>query len=619
MVSYGLWDSPITAEFLAEAGLVIEPNFAFANDFIYFVERRPSSAVEILLSFNLRDSSQIVLNPDSMGVRSSVHEYGGVAFCLVKDSVAFVEAKSQGIHLCKGGEVQQIFAEDNTRFGDLQFCDKLNKLVAVAEIHGDFVKNELWFVGLDGRAEVAMSGADFYASPCFNGDGTKLCWLQWDLPDMAWDSARLWQGDIIDGKLQNAKVIKGGGSESCFQPEYDSSGNLFFICDNEFGFWQLHCLTADGMMRQFPLQDDSAWVECGLPLWQLGMRSYDFIDDDRIILSGTKKGEWFLYLLKISTGEWVKLQNDYCKFSGLKSYRGKVYFLGAKKSEPPSLVELDIHKNHYRILKSTAEKVLDRKYISCGEAMQFGEAFGFYYAPQNGDYVASDELPPLIMRCHGGPTAATDASFNGKIQFWTSRGFAVCDLNYRGSTGLGREFRESLYGQWGIYDTQDCLAAAKHLIAEGLADPKRMIISGSSAGGFSVLCALAFTDGFTAGCSAYGIGDLTALASDTHKFESRYLDRLIAPYPEEAATYKNRSPLFWADNITCPVLFLQGSEDKVVPPNQMFDMLQALQKNNIPCEHVLFDGEGHGFRKPENIITAYNTELNFYRKIFGLE
>jgi dipeptidyl aminopeptidase/acylaminoacyl peptidase len=442
---------------------------------------------------------------------------------------------------------------------------------------------------------------------------------------MPWDGTELWVAELDDrGMIKSKRKIAGGVSESIFQPEWSKSGLLYYIGDVT-GWWNPYVLhPAD--TNSAPWQILKMEKEFGLPHWVFGMSTYALKDDGTIIGGYCDKGKWKLCKIEVDfAAKKSSLKDIDVPFGDLDYFALDGDSLACCASSPEtmsSVVEIDTKTGAYKIIRKSNELEVDKKYISVAEVAEFPTADGqtayaLVYKPSNADFRAPDgELPPLLVESHGGPTSATGSSLNLHIQYWTSRGFVVADVNYRGSTGYGREYRDKLKLQWGIADVQDCENAARYLASKGVVDPKRMAITGGSAGGYTTLCALTFGDVFHAGASHYGIGDVSALAADTHKFEARYLDTLIGPYPKEKAIYDERSPLNYTDKLTCPVIFFQGLEDKAVPPSQAESMVAALRKKKLPVAYITYPGEQHGFRQAENIKRTLEAEFYFYSRIF---
>jgi dipeptidyl aminopeptidase/acylaminoacyl peptidase len=475
--------------------------------------------------------------------------------------------------------------------------------------------------------QVLASGSDFYASPRLSPDRSQLAWLTWNHPNMPWDGTQLWITEIKDdGSLGKAACVAGGVDESIFQPEWSPDGVLYFVSDRT-GWWNLYRwhprLDQEGSGEVEPLCETAA--EFGLPQWVFGMSTYGFESANRIICTYTQQGNWQLASLDLQTKQLEVIETPYTDISSVKVASGQAVFIAGSATELTAIVQMDLATGQIEVLRQSSELEVDVGYLSTPQAIAFPTennltAYAFFYPPQNQDYTApTGEKPPLVVKSHGGPTAATSSAFNLRIQYWTSRGFAVLDVNYGGSTGYGRDYRQRLNDQWGIVDVDDCVNGAKYLVQQGLVDGERLAIAGGSAGGYTTLCALTFRDVFKAGASYYGVSDLEALATDTHKFEARYLDGLIGPYPERKDLYEARSPIHFTAQLSCPVIFFQGLEDKIVPPNQAQMMVEALKAKGLPVAYVAYEGEQHGFRRAENIKRTLDGEFYFYSRVFGFE
>jgi dipeptidyl aminopeptidase/acylaminoacyl peptidase len=438
---------------------------------------------------------------------------------------------------------------------------------------------------------------------------------------MPWDGTELWVADIAsDGSLSNSARVAGGIEESIFQPAWSADGTLHFVSDRT-GWWNIYALVGDKIVALTDME-----AEFGSPQWIFGLSRYAFLSKGRIACSYASKGLDHLAILDTHLRELRVLDSPYTTIGDVRSDgQDMLFFVGASASVAPEVVVTDLGENRRRVLKRSLDVDIAPGYISSPEPVEFPTSgdrtsHALFYRPKNKDCVArADERPPLLVLSHGGPTGASNSSLKLGIQYWTSRGFAVVDVNYGGSTGYGRPYRERLKGQWGIVDMDDCINAARYLASRGDVDINRMAIRGGSAGGYTTLCALVFTDVFKAGASHFGVADLAALVKDTHKFESRYLDKLIGPYPEAAEIYRQRSPLYFADRLSCPVILFQGLDDKVVPPSQAEVMIDALRAKGLPVAYVAFEGEGHGFRKAANIKRTAEAELSFYAIVFGFQ
>jgi len=469
-----------------------------------------------------------------------------------------------------------------------------------------------------GPQQILVSGSDFYAAPRISPDGRFLAWLSWNHPNMPWDRTELWLAEIApDGSLGNSQQLAGGVSESILQPEWSGDGRLYFVSDRS-NWWNLYRWSGQACETLCPME-----AEFGSPLWVFGLSNYAFDTVDRLICTYSQEGVSYLASLDTRSRQLNPISLPYTEIAGLQAHDGRVVFQASSATEPAAIVQLTLASGQLEVLRRASSFPLDPDNFSVPQAIKFPtehglNAYGFFYQPTNKNYTApAHQRPPLLVKSHGGPTAATSTAFNLKIQYWTSRGFAVLDVNYGGSTGYGREYRDRLKGQWGIVDVDDCVNGARYLVASDLVDGDRLVIAGGSAGGFTTLSALTFRDVFKAGASYYGVSDLEALATDTHKFEARYLDSLIGPYPERKDLYVERSPIHFSDRLNCPVIFFQGDQDQIVPPNQAEMMVNALRQKGLPVAYVLYEGEQHGFRKAENIKRTLDGEFYFYAQVFG--
>jgi dipeptidyl aminopeptidase/acylaminoacyl peptidase len=463
-----------------------------------------------------------------------------------------------------------------------------------------------------------VAGNDFYSSPRLSPDGSRLAWLTWNHPAMPWDGTELWVGELSpDGSVNQARAIAGGPAESIFQPEWSPGGTLYFTSDRT-GWWNLYRWTKNRVEAVCPME-----AEFGQPQWVFGGSLYAFDSESKIICSYSKSGRSYLAQIDTTTGVLALLELAYSAISRVQTAVGRAVLIAASATEPTCVVEVNLATRALKVLRRSRQVELAPGCFSTPRPLEFptenGEtAHAIFYSPQNRDYVGREnEKPPLLVMSHGGPTSAASTSLQYSVQYWTSRGLAVLDVNYRGSSGYGRAYRELLKGGWGIVDVDDCVNGARYLAETGQVDGNRLAIRGGSAGGYTTLCALTFRDTFKAGASHYGISDLEALAKDTHKFESRYLDGLIGPYPERRDLYIERSPIHFTELLACPMILFQGLEDKVVPPNQAEMMVEAVRAKGLPVAYLTFDGEQHGFRKAENIKRVLEAELYFYSRIFG--
>ncbi|HET6656099.1 MAG TPA: S9 family peptidase [Gammaproteobacteria bacterium] len=620
---YGSWRSPINADLIcAQGDRLAEPRFA--DGALYWIEGRPAEAGRSVLVRREPDGAIRDLTPAPYSVRSRVHEYGGGAVTIADGVIYFVNGADQRIyHHIAGATPKPLTADTDCRYADLVYDRARHRLLAVAEDHADPARppdNRLAAIDCDSGAVATLaSGADFYSSPRVSPDGTRLAWLSWNHPQMPWNGTELWLADM-DGNGQPAapRQVAGGEDESIFQPEFSPAGVLHFVSDRT-DWWNLYRLNGDSAE---PLADRSA--EFGRPQWQFNMCTYGFADADTVVACYTQDGVW--HVAEIDADRRFRvLRLPYTTIEHLDAVDGQAVLLAASPRTAASIVLLDCNTGIATPARATDGAADVEAYLSIAQPLTFATSDGatshaLYYPPHNPDHVAArDERPPLLVKCHGGPTAAADSSLDLKIQYWTSRGFAVLDVNYRGSTGYGRPYRRQLEGQWGIVDVTDCLDGARHLVDTGRADRARLAIRGSSAGGYTVLAALTFNDLFTAGTSYYGISDLETAMTDTHKFESRYGDRLIGPWPAARETYHRRSPARHAARVNCPVIFFQGLKDRVVPPSQMERMATSLAARGVPVAALTFADEAHGFRAAAAIRATLEAELSFYGRVFGFK
>ncbi len=621
VASFGSWRSPISSDLIVR-GVVGLAEVMLDGSAVYWLESRPGEGGRNVVVLRTPKGCTEDVTPQPFNARTRVHEYGGGDFAVHEGTVYFSNFADQRIYRrAPDSEPEPLTRENGRRYADMVIDQ--DRLIAVREDHTrPEPVNEIVAIDLEnGEESVLASGNEFYSSPRLSPDGRRLAWLTWNHPNMPWDGTELWVCDLgADGSPENTERVAGGRDESIFQPEFSPEGVLHFASDRT-GWWNLY---REG--RTVPLCEREA--EFGLPQWVFGMSTYAFVSPGRIVCSYTERGSSRLATLDTETGELEPIEMPYTSIASVRAggaADGGVVFLGSSPTEPACVVRLDLSSGHHEVLRRSGDLEIDPGYLSVPEPVEFptendNTAYAFFYPPKNMDYVAPEgELPPLLVMSHGGPTAATTTALDPEIQYWTSRGIAVLDVNYGGSTGYGREYRRRLDGRWGVVDVEDCANGATYLAERGIVDGGRLMITGGSAGGYTTLCALTFTDTFAAGASHFGVSDVEVLARETHKFESRYLDRLIGPYPERADLYRERSPIHFTERLSCPVIFFQGLEDEVVPPNQAETMFAALRKKGLPVSYVPFEGEQHGFRRAENIRRALDGELYFYSRVFGFE
>jgi dipeptidyl aminopeptidase/acylaminoacyl peptidase len=623
---FGSWQSPITADQVVSASVRLS-QLAFDGDDLYWVEQRPAERGRNVIVRRTPDGQITDVNPAPYNARTRAHEYGGGAYTVSAGIVYFSNYDDQRLLRTGANGVQP--PQPLTPGQDLRYAEGTvdrgrQRLYLIREDHtrGAEAVNTLVSIDLEGDEErggvVLSSGGDFFSSPRLSPDGAHLAWLTWNHPNMPWDGCELWVGELgTGGDVRFAQRVAGGRDESIFQPEWSPDGVLHFVSDRT-GWWNLYRLR-DGRVE--PLCPMAA--EFGLPQWVFGLSTYAFESAAQIICAYGDRGESHLARLHTTTGRLETITTAFTDIEQLRVMNGHAAFIAGSPDEPPSVVWLDLLTGAQTVLRRSSHAVVEAGYLSRPQPIEFPTEHGlsahaFYYPPANRDFAApAGEIPPLLVKAHGGPTGSTSPVLNLGIQFWTSRGFAVLDVNYGGSTGYGREYRRRLNGQWGVVDVDDVVNGARFLVKQRLADPDRLCIDGGSAGGYTTLCALTFRDTFKAGASYYGVSDMEALARDTHKFESRYCDNMIGPYPQRRDIYIARSPIHFVERMATPLILFQGMEDKVVPPSQARLMFEAVRRKGLPVAYIAFEGEQHGFRQERNIRRSLEAESYFYSKVFG--
>ncbi|KAK3595972.1 hypothetical protein CHS0354_032487 [Potamilus streckersoni] len=638
--SYGTWKSPISSQLVSESSVnfqEVRTDLNSANaDTVYWTELRYDEGGRyVVCSQKSGEPKFQSLTPAGFNARTRVHEYGGGATMVYDGAVYFSNFADQRMYVQSSTmEAPEPVTEEGTfhRFADAEFHPKTGRIYCVREDHSLVEKgqdkepqNTIVSVNpVNGSMTVLASGADFYSSPRVSPNGKKIAWIQWCHPNMPWDSTELWVGDLNDdGSLilsGTEKQFAGGNDISVMQPSWTAKNELVYISD-QTDWWNLYHVTSTGEhVNLLPREQ-----EIGGPQWIFGDPGYQIDprnNGEIVTIFGEEIG-----ILNMTNGSYRKVETGFKTHSHVSVVGdGTIYCVAGSPTQFPCIIRVNSTSGKVDIIRESKSLELDKGYFSIPETISWNTtddelAHGYFYPPQNKDYLApTGELPPLLVKAHGGPTSATTSSLNLKIQYFTSRGFAVLDVDYRGSTGYGKKYRHRLRKNWGVCDVDDSCSGALHLADTGRVDKNRLCIDGSSAGGYTTLACLTFKSVFKAGASHYGIGDLEALAKDTHKFESRYLDTMISPYEEKYyPIYKERSPINHVDKLDCALAIFQGDEDKIVPPNQAEMMYKAVKARGLPTTYVLFKGEQHGFRKAENIQTSLDGEFYFFSKVFGFE
>ena len=619
---------------VAQAGVRLSAPW-IEDGVVWWLEGRASEGGRVVLVRREADGTRTDVVPPGFNVRTSVHEYGGGAYCIHRGTAFASSFDDQRLYrVAPGGDAVPITpaVEDRRdRYADGRVTRDGSLWIGVRERHAESdrsrdVVNELVVLPTDGSAEprVIVGGRDFYSSPRISPDGTRLCFLAWDLPWMPWDGCDLHVADLgADGSLTHIEHVAGkDGVESIWQPEWSPAGDLVFASDRS-GWWNLERIRDGERSALYPSE-----AEFGYPAWAFGTSSFAFLSDGRIVCGFDSGGFTHFGVLDPGTGKLDGLDIGLDSWGSpyLCAEGTEALIVAGSATTPNQVARVDLTSGDVETLRRSVGVPVATEYLAEPQAIEFPTeggltAYAFYYPPTKPGFAAPEgERPPLIVESHGGPTGNATALFSLGVQFWTSRGFGVVDVDYGGSTGYGRAYRERLNGQWGVVDLADCVNAARYLVDQGDADPERLLITGGSAGGYTTICALTFTDAFAAGATYFGIADLEQFGGgETHKFELQYEHTLVGPYPERADLYKERSPIHFTDRITTPMLVLQGADDRVVPPSQAELIVAALRERGIPHAYLLFEGEGHGFRKAENISGSLEAELSFYAQVLGFE
>jgi len=639
--AYGSWKSPITSDLIVSETISFDQSWTDGED-VYWIESRPAEGGRSVIVRWRPGSETVDINPAPTNARTRVHEYGGGAMLAADGVVFFSNFSDQRVYRIEAGAEPRPLTphneDDHWRYADYVADKARKRILCVREEHrGSEVINTIVALPMDKGAPnmaaegtILISGNDFYAAPRLSPDGKTLAWLTWNHPNMPWDAVQLWLADLSsDGSLTNPRCMAGlEEQESICPPEWSPDGRLYFISDRS-GWWNLYRLEAQGAPEAiYPME-----AEFSRPQWVFHMSSYGFLSNEKILCTYLEHGISHVATIDLRTQKMHVLKTPYSDVRDLRvnPCDGTALVIASSTSLPLALLRLDFRQsvtsaegdNRVEILRYASRIHIDPGYLSIPQEIEFPTeaqrtAFGFFYRPKNKDFPPpEDEKPPLIVISHGGPTGFSSSGLNLSVQFWTSRGFAVLDVNYGGSAGYGRPYRQRLNGNWGVVDIDDCVNGALYLAEKGLVDGERMAIRGGSAGGYTTLAALTFRKVFKAGASYYGVSDLEAIARDTHKFESRYMDSLVGPYPAQKELYRSRSPIHHIHQIDCPMILFQGLDDKIVLPNQAEEMVASLKKKKLPVAYIAFEGEGHGFRRAENIKRALDAELYFYGCVFG--
>jgi dipeptidyl aminopeptidase/acylaminoacyl peptidase len=620
---YGTWHSPLAATDLA--GSAISLNYLQVSEGVpYWVESRPTEGGRCVVVTSAAGGAVREVTPPGFNVRTRIHEYGGTPYFMSHGTVYFCNFADQRLYAHPPGETPVALTSEGYRYADFDRDERGPHLFCVREDHtgGGEPKNTI--VVLDttvaGPGKVLFDGSDFVAYPRVSPDGRRIAWIAWDHPNMPWDTTTLYVANLTATGLSGVTAIAGGSEESVVEPRWDADGTLYFVSDRS-NWWNLYRYEDGRVTPVFSFE-----AEIASPLWTLGQSNYALTGNGRAVVRYTVAARDRLGVVRLDSGELAPLDLPFVGLSNTQlASPDTAVAIAASPTDEPAVVTIDLGKGGYEVLRVPGSVKLEAPFISVAESIEFPTAGGltahaFYYPPTNADFAGpAGEKPPLVVKVHGGPTSHSKAELALAVQYWTSRGFALLDVNHGGSSGFGRAYRERQKGNWGVVDVADVVAGVKYLIDAGRVDGNRAAIRGGSAGGFTVLAALAFHDVFKAGANYYGVSDLEALARDTHKFEARYLDRLVAPLPEGRAVYEARAPIRHLEGFKAALITFQGSEDKVVPPDQSRAIVAALKAKGVPVAYIEFEGEQHGFRKAENIVRSLEAELAFYGQVFGFE
>ena len=596
------------------------------GDDLYWSELRPDEAGRIVVCRRDKHGAIADVTPPGFNARTRVHEYGGGHFAVSGGTVWFVNFKDQRLYRQdRGEEPRPITPAADVRHADMAVDSRRGRLLAVREDHTTGAReavNTLVSLDISGERDsiTVAAGNDFYSSPKLSPDGNWVAWTAWNHPNMPWDGSELWVSELDrEGHVTSEHKIAGGESESVLQPEWSPRGELYFVSDRS-GWWNLYRARGEG---DEPLCARPA--EFGAPQWMFGMRFYAFTGPNEIVCLYSEPGGTRLGRLDVNTGAMQQVELLYTSLNNVQATGSKVALFAGSATLAERVLTVELDTGAQEVVKVSNSAHVDAGNLSIPKAIEFPTEGGLtahahYYPPRNQAFEAPPGTkPPLVVHCHGGPTGSAGPTYPFEYQYWTSRGIAIVDVNYGGSAGYGRDYRLRLNGNWGVVDLDDCINSARYLVEQGLVDGERVSITGGSAGGFTVLLSLTKRDFYNTGASHFGIGDLELFIKETHKFESRYIDTLIGPYPERADLYRDRSAVNFADNLKVPVILFQGLEDKIVPPSQAEEFVAVCRKKKLPYAYIAFEGEQHGFRQEKNIGRAIEGEMYFLSRIFGFD
>ena len=624
---HGSWPSPVTVEMLLKDTVHMRNQMVrWDGADLYWSELRPDEAGRIVVCRHRADGATGDVTPRGFNARTRVHEYGGGHFAVRNGTVWFTNYADQRLYRQdRDSAPRPITQAADIRYSDMEIDEQRNRIFAVREDHTTGAPEAVnTIVALDSNGEraaaIVASGHDFYSSPKLSPDGARLAWISWNHPNMPWDGSELWVGELDrDGGVTSSRRVAGSETEAILQPEWSPTGDLYFVSDRS-DWWNLYRVSGDGYE---PICRRPA--EFGAPHWVFGLRFYAFTGPNEIVCLYSEPGGTRLGRIDVETGELHQVELLYTALHNVQASGRTVALFAGSATLAERVLTIDLATGAQRVVRVANQAHVDSGYLSIPKPVEFPTeggltAHAFFYPPKNRDYEAAPgDKPPLVVHCHGGPTGSAGQTYAFEYQYWTSRGFAIVDVNHGGSAGYGRAYRERLNGNWGVVDVDDCINAARHLVDEGLVDPQRVSITGGSAGGYTTLLSLTKRDFYNAGASHFGIGDLERFIKETHKFESRYCDRIIGPYPERADLYRDRSAVNFADNLGCPVILFQGLEDKIVPPSQAEEFVAVCEKNKLPYAYVAFETEQHGFRQEKNIKRSIEGEMYFLAQVFGFE